>query len=334
VQENFPGSAKGRTMQEIFAGVFMLEGEIGGRPLQIMYLQGNEASLLLDTGCGHDPAKFIVPQMREAGGDPGSLRWILNSHPDLDHVGGNHEMKQFAPQSILACGDADRASCQGLEGLMKHRYDVYRRDHQIFYDADTVAWMEAEGGKPQAIEATFRGGEHLRLGADWELEVLSVPGHSKGHLALYDIKHQALYGADAIHGRGYWSRGDEPKLCPTYLDVDDYLSTIQLIEHLPITTYVGCHWPVKEGSQVAAFCSESRQFVERVDRLLPDSLKHPLSLRELCLSLGPALGDWPRGVDIELVYALGGHVGRWVGLGRIRRQVRSVEPRVLEYVLA
>jgi hypothetical protein len=52
------------------------------------------------------------------------------------------------------------------------------------------------------------------------------------------------------------------------------------------------------------------------------------------LSLGPALGDWPRGVDIELVYALGGHVTRWVALGRIRSQVRSADPRVLEYVLA
>jgi glyoxylase-like metal-dependent hydrolase (beta-lactamase superfamily II) len=321
-------------MQKIFPGVFMLEGEIGGRPLQIMYLQGDEASLLLDTGCGHDPEKFIVPQMREAGGDPGSLRWILNSHPDLDHVGGNYAMKQFAPQAILACGDADRASCVSLEGLMKFRYDVYRQDHQIFYDAETVTWMDAEGGKPQPIEVTFHGGEHLRLGTDWQLEVLAVPGHSKGHVALYDRKHQALYAADAIHGRGYWSRGGEPKLCPTYLDVDDYLGTIQLIEHLPINTYIGCHWPVKEGSQVSAFCSESRQFVDRVDRLLAESLKHPRSLREICLSLGPVLGDWPRQVDIELVYALGGHLARSVGLGRIKSQIRSADPRVLEYWLA
>lgn len=150
---------------------------------------------------------------------------------------------------------------------------------------------------------------------------------------MYDIKHQALYGVDAIHGRGYWSRSGEPKLCPTYLDVDDYLSTIQLIEHLPITTYVGCHWPVKEGSRVAAFCRESRQFVEMTDRRLLDLLKRPHSLREICESLGPGLGDWPRPVDIELVYALQGHVARWVDLGRIKSEVRSVDPRVLEYVL-
>ena len=42
-------------MQELFNGVFMLEGDVGGRPLRLMYLQGETASLLLDTGCANDP---------------------------------------------------------------------------------------------------------------------------------------------------------------------------------------------------------------------------------------------------------------------------------------
>jgi hypothetical protein len=47
--------------------------------------------------------------------------------------------------------------------------------------------------KPQPTDVTFRGGEHIRL----------VPGHAKGHLAIYDPKHKALHGADAIHGCEY-----------------------------------------------------------------------------------------------------------------------------------
>ena len=70
---------------------------------------------------------------------------------------------------------------------------------------------------------------------------MAVPGHAKGHLAIYDPAHKAVYGADAIHGSVYMGLDGTAKLCSTYADVDDYMSTIQLIEHMPVTTYVGCH---------------------------------------------------------------------------------------------
>ncbi|MGI9071576.1 MAG: MBL fold metallo-hydrolase, partial [Bryobacteraceae bacterium] len=243
-------------MQQLFDGVYLLEGGVGGRPLQLVYLNGESASVLMDTGCAKDPSKFIVKQMEETGGKPGDLTWILNTHPDLDHIGGNYEMKQLASGAVLACGDADRHICQGFDTLMLYRYDVYRADHQIFYEGDTLAWLQAEGGQQQPIEVTFRGGEHIRLGADWEVEILPVPGHAKGHLAVYDPKHQALYGADAIHGRGYRGLDGTMKLCPTYADVDDYLGTITLIENCPSSTYGWCDGLVKRDEAIAEFCRE------------------------------------------------------------------------------
>ncbi len=117
-------------MKQLFDRVYLLEGEVGGRPLQLVYLKGDSATLLLDTGCSHDPSKFIAPQIGDAGGSAGDLTWILNTHPDLDHIGGNHEMKQLASQAILACGEPDRLACLGFESLMHYRYDVYRADHR------------------------------------------------------------------------------------------------------------------------------------------------------------------------------------------------------------
>lgn len=319
-------------MQQLFEGVFILEGGVGGRALQFVYLNGESASLVMDTGCAHDPTKVIAPQIRQAGGNVERLTWILNTHPDLDHIGGNHEMKQLTPQAILACGEPDRHICQGLDTLMRYRYDAYRADHQIFYQGDARAWLEEEGGEPQPIDVTFRGGEHIRLGRGWDLELIAVPGHAKGHLAVYDPLHEALYGGDAIHGKGYRGLDGTMKLCPTYENVEDYLGTISLIESLPISTYVGCHWPVKKGSEVAAFCRESRDFVELADGLLVEQLATPHSLPEVCTALGPSLGDWQRDNDIELVYALAGHLRRLVHFGRVTERVRNSEPRVLEYV--
>lgn len=98
-------------MKTLFEGVYLLEGDVGDRPLQLIYLKGDLASLLLDTGAAGDPARFIVPQIREAGGTPEDLRWIVNTHPDYDHTGGNFEIKRMAPGAILACPNEDRAAC-------------------------------------------------------------------------------------------------------------------------------------------------------------------------------------------------------------------------------
>lgn len=321
-------------MQPLFENAFMLEGEVGGRPLQLVYLRGNRASLLLDTGCSGDPEKVIAPQIRQAGGDPSALTWIVNTHPDLDHVGGNHAMKQIAPRAMLACGDADRALCADPDVLLQQRYEAYRADHDIFYNEATIQWIRQQSGTSQPIDLTFIGGEHLRLSDDWEVEIVALPGHAKGHLGVYDPKHNALYGGDSIQGSVYLGLDGTPRLCPTYLHVDDYLNTIRFVEHLPITTYVGCHWSIKRNSEIRDFCAESRAFVQRTDHLLLDLLKTPHTLRNICLELAPALGDWEHipALDLELVYALNGHVSRLVERGTVVSR-RNREGK-LEYALS
>jgi len=138
-------------VQQLFEGVYLLEGAVGGRPLQLVYLRGETGTLLMDTGCAHDPSKFIAGQIKKAGGNPAELTWILNTHPDLDHIGGNHEMKQMATRAILACGEADRHICQGLDSLMRYRYDVSRAYHQIFNDGAALALLHRKAGSRKTL---------------------------------------------------------------------------------------------------------------------------------------------------------------------------------------
>ena len=102
-----------------------------------------------------------------------------------------------------------------------------------------------------------------------------------------------------------------------------------------IDTYIGCHWPIKRGAEIADFCAESRDFVLLADRLLRDYLTEPHTLREACLALGPKLGDWPHvePLDLELMYALNGHLARLVDRGLAQSIVVQDEPQLLAYEL-
>lgn len=315
--------------------VHLLEGDVGGRPLMLVYLRGRDASLLWDTGCAGDPARFILPQIAQAGGDPAALTWIVNSHTDLDHTGGNAEMKAAAPRALLAAGDADREAAASPDVLFARRYNAYEAAHGIAYDEAARTGIRAASGAGHPLDLTFTSGEQITLsypaGGDpgWSVRVEALPGHAHGHLGLYDAAHQALYGGDALHGAVYLGLDGTPKLCPTYLHVEEYLSTIARVEAradvhapAPITTYVGCHWPVAHGADaVRAFCIESRAFVEQAEAAILDVLAGaaaPVSLRALIEACGPRLGSWPRALDIELVFAFNGHMNRLTRLGRVR----------------
>lgn len=293
-------------MRKLFDNVFLLEGQVGVRPLYLPVLHGKEGVLLLDTGCAEHVDNLILPGFTELGIHPEDLRFVINTHPDSDHVGGNAGIKRWAPRTLLCCGDADRHMIDDPRELFRRRYDAYRQ-YGVFYADATAKNIHRDLGDAQPVDLTFRGGERIRLGPDWEVEVLHLPGHSKGHLGVLDVRNRTLFGGDAIQGSVYLDVTGKPALCPTYLYPESYLQTCQLIEYLDLNYYVSCHWPIKKDREIAEFCDESRAFVERTELLLKS--QGVTDLREACLTLGPQLGKWPDPVHLELAYAMAGHLG-------------------------
>jgi len=312
--------------RQLFSDVFLLQGEVGGRLLQLTLLAGTHKALLLDTGCASHVESLVLPAMKEIGISPERLSYIINTHCDFDHQGGNYGIKQLAPQAVLACGASDREAVESPEALYRLRYDAYRAEHGIFYDDTSKQWILNESGKKQPVDMTLRDGEGIRLSDDWEIEILHLPGHSKGHLGILDRKNRALYGGDAIHGAVYLDLQGRASLCPTYLNIGDYLETIRRVEALPIETYVGCHWSVKKGAEILEFCTESRCFVEQAEnevlRTLSES-ESGMTLRQLCEKTGPNLGEWLPAVNIELCYALAGHLQHLQGRGMVQKTIES-----------
>ncbi len=312
------------SIQTLADGVHLLCGHTGGRPLRLPLLVGSSGVLLMDTGNAPDVQALILPALAQLGISPARLTHILITHCDHDHVGGNHEMKRLAPQAVMGCGAADQAQVESPETIWSVRYDAYRAKHRHFYPDAVKAAVFACLGEAQKMDRVYAEGDTITLAPDWQVEVVHLPGHSHGHLGVFDRKHGILFGGDAIHGAVYLDEQGEPALCPTYLYPQAYLRTIEKIRAMKPDAYVGCHWPVKRGHEVADFCDESRDFVLKVEAQILAELKASpagLTLSELCARCGPALGSWPTGIHHELCYAFAGHLDDLSARGLVRAEV-------------
>lgn len=296
---------------EIASGIHVISGVVGTRPLQLYLLRGAECCLLIDTGCAPDPEKYILPYLRSLGMGPQDVNIVVNSHSDMDHSGGNHAMKQVNPHVLIGCGEQDRPLIEDPQVMWARRYNAFEASHGICYDEATRNDMFEAMGSAQPVDRVWHGGETIDLGRGWRVEIHHTPGHTAGHLAVFDPRSSTLMSADAVHGAMYPDLNGNPALCPTYVKIDDYVATIRSLQSLPIACLASCHWPLKCGPAVDEFLAESLTFVYNAERAIIDCVSahsEGLTLSQIIQAVGPVLGSWPRRVDSELVYAIAGHM--------------------------
>lgn len=303
---------------EVFDGVHRIESTIGNRPLRLFFFRG-ERTLLFDAGVATTPAELIVPELRAIGVAPSALDFVVISHADGDHCGGCAALCEQAPGAVSVCGRADRAMIEDPERLIADRVQAYRSDHGIALGEEQLAPLRPLMGAPTSIDIAAIDGEIVRLSADWEIELVATPGHSKGHLALYDRRHDALFTADAVHGRYYPDLAGDPAMPPNYVDVDDYLSTIDRLQRIRAAHLHGAHWPACSGDEVSQFLEDSRDHVQRLESAVADALADasgPITLLELIERVNARLDRWSPDHFYDLALSIAAHVER-----RVRNQL-------------
>jgi glyoxylase-like metal-dependent hydrolase (beta-lactamase superfamily II) len=308
---------------ELFLNTYQIRSLIGDRNL-FQYLFVGERIVLLDTGASYTPNETILPFLRQAGIEPSRLTMAINTHADADHHGGNASLKEGAGEVMLGCGERDRAIIENPERLFATRYDQWIPDHGVGLglNSEATAWVRKMVGLPQRIDLTFCGGEHIAIDENRSLRILHVPGHSDGHLAIYDPVNRAVFVGDALHGRYCPAAGGESSLPPAYYSVLAYLGTLQFLEALDIEWIYSGHWPTFHASQVSEFLAESRRFVDNAAALVWRALERHRDgvTLNLCIEeCGPALGSWPASNQWLLMYPMHGHLLYLEQQGLIKR---------------
>ncbi len=204
----------------------------------IWHLAGRTSDLLIDTGLG-------IASLRDELADLTNKPVIaVATHIHYDHVGSLHE---FA-----------RRLMHPLEAPRMAHYAEFDHLARSAFPAEFLEWMAAAGqpldddylitARPAASfdPATYRiqsaettrtvaEGDFIDTG-DRRFEVLHLPGHSPGSIALWEADSGTLFSGDAIY--------DGP-LIDTLPDSDrvQYVHTMKRLLELPVTVVHGGHEP-------------------------------------------------------------------------------------------
>src|SRR5262245_16369113 len=125
---------------EVAPRIHRIEWIFGDRVVCSYLFVGDERVLLVDTGIDSTPKEAILPYLARIGVGLSSLNYVLISHADLDHVGGNAALKVRAPNARFLCHELDRAMVESTERLICDRYGAYAVDHAIDDSDERKAW--------------------------------------------------------------------------------------------------------------------------------------------------------------------------------------------------
>lgn len=312
---------------QIFPNVHEIKSVFGDRYIQQYLFVGN-MTVLLDAGVVRTPESAIFPYLEKIGISPQRLSMVVAMHADGDHHGGLPVIKDASHSTLLACHKGDRRLIEDPEYLYQNRYNFLARDHELGFGREGMV----HSPRSCQIDVMLEANETLQLAPDWRLQVWHVPGHSDGHLAVYDEKNRAAFISDAVQAAGYVTIAGTMAFGPTYYAVDAYLATVQFLEGKPIEHVFSGHWPALHGPAVKDFLAQSREFVERADVAIKAYLgshRSGVTLKQLTYALGRTFGTWPDDTAPFLQFAFYGHILRLEQLG----VVRSSQTVPVEYFL-
>lgn len=231
-----------------------------------IYLRGKGA-YLIDAGSRDADADQILRVLGENGL---TLAGVISTHAHADHTGGNRRLQDVTGCPVFA-SPAEGAIIANPILNTSLLYGAYppeelRRVHYLYANGCRVTGFD-DPAFPK------------------ELEILPLPGHSVGMVAVR-TPDGVLFAADAVVDASAWKKGGV-----TYLyRVGQALESLDRLEHLPAKLYIPSHAVPTENIS-ALTCFNRKQIFNTRDRLL-DMTAEPISFDDLVGRFAGSHGLW------------------------------------------
>jgi glyoxylase-like metal-dependent hydrolase (beta-lactamase superfamily II) len=297
-------SATEAVPEAIADGIYLLTEVVNAQRLAVPVVIGARGVVVVDTGVAQTPARLLLPGLSALGVAPRDVRFVVITHSDADHSGGLGALANECPAASVIAHRLDVPWIEDVERLIDERYRGRRHDHDIDQPDDFVRWVR-ESDSGGVVHEAVVGGERLRIDRSRELELVHVPGHSRGHLAVVDWETRTGLIGDAVFGAATPDSSGSPAGAPGYYDVRAYRGSVERLAELRLARMAAAHYPVVDGDEaVQDFLRESAAFCDRLERAILDALgatANAQTTAEIAAGVAPRVRTWPDEDDDSLV---------------------------------
>lgn len=192
-------------IENIDKNIFKIEIPIPKNPLKtlnVYLIKGNSKSLLIDAGINTEEAsKLLLESLNKTGIDYSNLDLLL-THMHADHAGLLGLLKKLTKSNAnIYISREDGYALNNLKiwedmlnVMKKHGFPNNLLEDPMFKNPGHMFSHKGEFDYIP-VEDNYR----INVGG-YNLRIVSTPGHTKGHICIYEEKNKLLFSGDHILG--------------------------------------------------------------------------------------------------------------------------------------
>lgn len=168
--------------------------------LYLYYIDGKKPALI-DTGLGTpESIDLISKELHKINKSIKDISTIINTHEHIEHYGGDRKLKKISGGLVTA----SFISAPFIENAQKINQDM--KKHLFRYETELVNEfndsldfdLQVEESK---VDSLVKDGDVIDTGSV-KLRVIITPGHTRGHICLYNEERKILFAGDHIITKG------------------------------------------------------------------------------------------------------------------------------------
>lgn len=180
-------------MAKISEGVYFIQGRDDMIPDSHTYVIGEPSSndlSVIDVGLT-GKGNYKIQSIQKEGIDLSAIKRIIMTHTHLDHIGCIAEIKSYIPWAELWVHSSEGKMLEQGDDRAVYGMDMFKGMCLMQYGLKSDSFK-------MTVDRKLEGGEVLEIG-NMIWDVIHIPGHSMGGIALYSPVLEILIPGDVIY---------------------------------------------------------------------------------------------------------------------------------------